>query len=108
MVKKREPNVNENYYFLLLIRTDLTFSVVFFKMVSLYFLERDRSLGNPVAGGRREVRKKGGELFFVDDRPYMFSIQGFGDIPFLQTIDDLNLVNHLAVLQNLEARAFDD
>jgi len=41
-----------------------------------------------------------GNLFFINDGPYMLTFEGLGDIPLLQTIDDLNLVDHLKAFKH--------
>ena len=122
MVKKKESLVNENYYFSLLNRTNLTFFTSFIKVSSLAngkqlswkqthpvhvrtwnkIVERNKDPINRIEEGERR------NLLLVNDGPNVSSLEGPGNIPFLQTIDDLNLTNHLAVLQNLEARTFDD
>ena len=38
----------------------------------------------------------------------MFTFECFGDIALFHTIDDLNLVDHFAILEDLKARAFND
>jgi len=47
-------------------------------------------------------------LILGDDGPDGLTLEGLGDIPFLEAIDDLNLINYLAVLKDLKARALDD
>ena len=52
-------------------------------------------------------KKKGVEsLIFVNDGADMFPFEGLGNISLLQAIDDLNLVDHLAVLEDFKARTF--
>ena len=53
-------------------------------------------------------KAKGGTLLLVNDRPNVSALECFGDVSFFQSVDDLNLANHLAILQNFKARAFDD
>ena len=43
-------------------------------------------------------------LFFVNDGPYMFAFKSLGNISFLHTIDDLNLADHFAILEDLQGR----
>ena len=47
-------------------------------------------------------------LFFVNDGPGMLALEGLGDIPFFHTIDDLNLINNLAILKNLKTWALNN
>jgi len=52
--------------------------------------------------------EKSGDLLFVDDGPDGLTLEGLGDIPLLEAIDDLNLIHYLAVLKDLKARTLDD
>jgi hypothetical protein len=56
------------------------------------------------AEGRQEKR----DLLLVNDGPNIFTIERFGDIPFFHTINDLNLMNDLAVLENFKAWPLND
>jgi len=40
---------------------------------------------------------------FPDDRPDVLAPQGLGDVSFREAVDDLDLIDHLAVLDDLEA-----
>jgi len=39
---------------------------------------------------------------FADDCHYVLSTKGLGDVPLLEAVDDLELIDHLAVLDDLE------
>jgi len=39
-------------------------------------------------------------LFFINDGTNIFTIERLGNISFLQTIDDLNLVDHLKAFKH--------
>ena len=47
-------------------------------------------------------------LILGDDGPDVLALEGSGDIPFLKAIDDLNLIDDLAILKDFKARALDD
>ena len=44
----------------------------------------------------------------VNDGSDMFAIERPGDISLLQTVDDLNLMNDLAILEDLKTGALDN
>jgi hypothetical protein len=49
MLKKREQIVNENYYFPLLSRTNLTFLVLFIKRMYLFFQKETLGKASPAS-----------------------------------------------------------
>ena len=45
---------------------------------------------------------------FPDDRSDVLAPKGLGDVPLLEAVDDLDLIDHLAVLDDFETGPFDD
>ena len=45
---------------------------------------------------------------FPDDRSDMLAPKGLGDVPLLEAVDDLDLIDHLVVLDDIETGALDD
>ena len=45
--------------------------------------------------------KQNRNLFLVNNRPDVFTMEGPGDIALLQPVDDLNLMNDLTALKGL-------
>lgn len=54
------------------------------------------------------LQSRGRSLLPIDHRAHVLSLQGAGDIPLLQTVYDLNTVEHFAVLKDLKAWALNN
>jgi hypothetical protein len=48
------------------------------------------------------------DLFLINDGPNMFPIKGLSDVAFFHTVDDLNLTNNLAILEDVKTGALDN
>jgi len=94
--------VNENVYKLLQFITQI-FSIITLDRAS--FSDEENAF---TTGGVSLRRWENGDSFLRNDGSDMFPIEGLGDISFFHTVDDLNLTNDLAILEDLETGALDN